>query len=212
MTQSLLYRNALFASISHAVMTNVFPDFSYEQSWDGRHYCFQDICSTTGVISFYSDDCICAVRNDEHPSLQVCQTLESMKDYLTNEKWNEFVHTTLQYMQCGPDPKHMNITAMILINASGIRHWRAEGSERNACEDMPPGLWGSEAQCKDFWRDYYDMDASVIHLISEIVEQRLMVQEEMVILSEQLTNQIPGNELCAECIQSFSELNIQIHR
>lgn len=213
LTQSLLYKNVLFASISHAVMTNILPDLSYEQSWDGSHYGFQDICSTTGVISFYSDYCICAVRNDEHKSLEVCQTLESMKDYLTNEQFDEFVHNTLQYMQCGPDPKQMKITAIALIDPSGVRHWSAEGTERNIYEDIPPGFWESENQCKDFWRDYYDMDSAIINLISEIVEQRVIVQDKrMVILSEHLTNQIPGNELCVECIQSFSELNIQIQR
>lgn len=210
LTQSLLYKNALIASISHAVMTNILPDLSYEQSWDKNHYCFQDISNTTGVISFYSDYCICAVRNDERKPLNICQALESIKNYLTNDRFDEFVHNTLQYTQCGVDPRHMHITAIALIDTAGIQCWSAKGTEQDLSEGMPAGLWMCEEQCKDFWREYYDMDSATMDLISSLVEHRMTLDNnKAIIMSEHQTKQIPGAELCTECIQAFSELNIQ---
>ena len=63
-TKTVIFKGSLIASISHAIMTNVYPEFSYEQSWDGANCFIQDSSGIRGTITFETDYCVGAIRNE----------------------------------------------------------------------------------------------------------------------------------------------------
>lgn len=62
-----IYKNSLTASVYYAVMTNVYPLLSYEQSWDGRNFSFQNSAGARGTITFTDAFCVGAIRNESVP-------------------------------------------------------------------------------------------------------------------------------------------------
>lgn len=57
----VLYKGCLTASIAHAIMTDVYPELSYEQSWDGGDHSLQDTAGMRGTLSFSDGICVGAV-------------------------------------------------------------------------------------------------------------------------------------------------------
>lgn len=68
-TKNDIYIGCLIASISHAIMTNVYPELSYEQSWDGANYSIQNSSGMRGTITFENDFCVGAIRNEMSTSI-----------------------------------------------------------------------------------------------------------------------------------------------
>ena len=61
-TRNNLFIGSLIASITHAIMTNVYPDLSYEQSWESNHYSIQNSQGLRGTISFEQEYCWPQIR------------------------------------------------------------------------------------------------------------------------------------------------------
>ena len=104
-TKTDVFNGCLLASIVHAVMTNEYPELSYEQSWDGTNYSIQNSEGMRGTITFTDEYCIGAIRNERSDGV-VCG--DSVKEYMKNfpsnvvEKASE---ETLQYLLLEIDGK-----------------------------------------------------------------------------------------------------------
>ena len=95
-TKTELFRGSLIASIAHAIMTNIYPDLSYEQSWDGKNFSIQNE-QLKGTISFDEVFCVGAIRNEASAEIVSKDIiLNSMRDFPSEiiEKSNK---ETFQY-------------------------------------------------------------------------------------------------------------------
>ena len=64
-TKDYLLHGCLLSSIAHAIMTNVYPDLSYEQSWSANNYSVVCEDGSRGTITFLDEFCIGAIRNEK---------------------------------------------------------------------------------------------------------------------------------------------------
>ena len=97
-TKTDIYSGCLIASIAHAVMTNIYPEFSYEQSWDGANYSIQNSSWMRGTITFENDFCVGAIRNEMSGSVVGGEFIqECMRSFPPNVASKAY-EETLQYL------------------------------------------------------------------------------------------------------------------
>lgn len=210
-TKDNIFRGCLFASIAHAVMTNIYPEFSYEQSWDGLNYSIQNSSGLRGTITFENDYCVGAVRNDELSYIVGENCIREYMDSFPLNVANKATEEALQYLLLeyggivGPC-----ITSVFWADSTTIHY--DESCSDNIQKDFTlfDFLFQPEEKMLDFWAEYYDMDSNTVELINDLY---LMKEKDFfseIKLSEEQKMLIPGCFINDECIESLKELNIFI--
>ena len=204
-----IFRGSLIASIMHAIMTNKYPDLSYEQSWDESNYSIQNSSGLRGTITFCSEFCIGAIRNDNY---SVTNSEYEIQQYMNGfplnviQKANE---ETLQYLL-------LNKNGIIVPCVTSV-FWADENNihfEKRFIENIKrdfsllEDILLPEEEAIDKWINYYEMNSDAIQLFNEIYQFKTRDFAAKLILSEKQKKLIPGASINSECIESLMELNI----
>ncbi len=212
-TNELLYRGCLIASISHAIMTNVYPELSYEQSWDGKNYSIQNTQGLRGTITFEKNFCVGAIRNDVSAVTDSMQRTERiLKDFpatvacVAREE-------ALQYLLVNTAGKAVPaVTSMFWSDKS--MHYYSEDNFPSLQQDIvlfSRHLLPVDRAIRE-WQTYYDMDKDAVELVWYLLKQKKQNGSPKVVLDREKAMLIPGCQLLPECEESFRELNIYISR
>lgn len=210
-TKTDIFRGSLIASIMHAIMTNKYPDLSYEQSWDGANYSIQNSSGLRGTITFDHEFCIGAIRNENYAFTK--------SDYDVQQYLNGFPFNVVQ-------KANEETLQYLLINKNGIikpcvtsAFWADDDNihfenifvdniERDFL--LIEDILLPEKKAIERWRNYYEMDADAIQLFNDIYQFKMMDFGSTLILNEKQKKLIPGGYINSECIESLMELNIFI--
>lgn len=203
-----IFSGCLISSIAHAIMTNVYPDFSYEQSWDGMNFSMQDSAGLRGTITFEADYCVGAIRNDKF-DIDYCERLQKIiKDFPKN-----VVETAqkeaLQYLLLEENGVVAPcITSMFWADTKAIHY--SKNNIRDLKNDfiLFKEITLPEEEAIVEWKAYYDMDSDAIRLLKMIYQEKAKNFTTMLWLDNEQKRLIPGGEINDECIESLKELNI----
>lgn len=212
-TYTTLLHGCLFSSIAHAIMTNVYPDLFYEQSWDGCSFSMVDGCGRRGTISFATDFCVGAIRNDEYEIVSGEDTIISDILEFSAPALNLAIRETLQYLLDDIEGEAIpSISSIFYCDQAGIR--TPVSFQKNFQKDMtlfyPCFL--PYKQVVAAIKEYYNMDTQSLMLLEELFRQKREDLSAEIVLDKRQVSLIPGDGICQECINSLAELKIYIQQ
>jgi hypothetical protein len=176
-----LWRGAIMGTIAHAIWVAQYPDFDYEQTWDGTNYSLQDTEGARGTIVF-TDDALVGVFFDSHsprnpfPFEMDATTNFDIRNLFVGmpPELDLLLEEALQYVLA----VYRGETAPIITAA----FW-SMGEELAACEPwldvMDNGAHLVRIQVLDTdaaiaeWREYYDLTSAQIDLLHSIFERKM---------------------------------------
>jgi len=208
-TNIQLLRGCLLSSIAHAIMTNVYPDLSYEQSWDGKNFSIQDENGRRGTITFLDDCCIGALRDDNADPIQGFEAIDKWMLDFPETIQSVAKAETLQYLLVDDgDASVPSVTSIfwcdnngIYVNQECVQNLRADISLLENCyQPLDIAL--------DALRDYYDMEPEACDLLLELWKCKGDSIEREIVLTKEQKQLLPGDDILSECVESFEELNI----
>lgn len=207
-TKNDIYNGCLIASIAHAIMTNVYPELSYEQSWDGANYSIQNSSGIRGTITFEKDFCVGAIRNDTAGSISAESIREYMRSFPSNvvqKAYNE----ALQYLLLEKDGIVSPYVTSIFWADHNALYFEEKiiGHIKEDFSLLENILLPTKMALKK-WQEYYDMDSNAIELISFLYQHKINDFTSMIKLNEKQRKLIPGACINSQCIESLKELNI----
>lgn len=208
-TKTDILEGSLISSIAHAIMTNVYPDLAYEQSWDGKNFSIQNSSGLRGTITFEFDYCIGAIRND---NTNIVVNNSSINEYMKCFPANIFhkaYEETLQYLLL---ERNGNIAPYVtsMFWADDFHIYFDKSCIDNLKEDFI--LLKNIIQPKEIaiaeWKAYYDMSSNAIELLTNLYEIKVLDFDSEIVLDEKQKQLIPGDFINYECVESLKELNI----
>ena len=208
-TKKEMFNGCLIASIAHAIMTNMYPELSYEQSWDGVNYSIHNTSGLRGTITFESDFCVGAIRNEKS---DICVYGDSIRKHMMcfpNNVVHKAYEETLQYLLMERNGYIMPcVTSIFWANDITVYF-------EKKCIDVIKRdfilfekILLQKEDAIDAWRNYYDMDSNSIKLLNELYQIKAKDFNSRIILSEEQKKLIPGICINDECIESLEELKI----
>lgn len=210
-TKIELFRGCLLASLAHAIMTNVYPDLSYEQSWDGDNYSMQDESGLRGTITFEKNYCVGAIRNENSELIFYEKAvMDLMKDF-PNKVTHKAYEESLQYLlleENGIASPH--VTSVFWADDNGI--YCSQENKDNWKKDivlLNKILIPKEVAISE-WKEYYDMDSNALELLEELYQAKVKAFSSKIVLSDRQKELLPGEFIHGECVESLKELNIYI--
>lgn len=208
-TRTEIFRGSLIASIAHAIMTNVYPDLSYEQSWDGANYSIQNTTGLRGTITFDNDYCVGAIRNDTSDSIVGNECIRSVIKNFPLKIIDKVYEEALQYLLVEREGIAVPcVTSVFWADATMIYY--QEGYVDNLKKDfnLLTRILLPEEIAIGEWKEYYGMDSNAIDLLRYLYHEKRKCFTAKIELNEEQKSLIPGNEISRECIESLKELNI----
>ena len=208
-TRLMIFKGCLIASIAHAIMTNIYPELSYEQSWDGSNYSIQNTSGIRGTITFESDYCIGAIRDDSSDCIVSEDGIgKYMSDFplkIVRKAYDE----TLQYLLLDTNG-YITPCITSIFYADDTDIYFDTNLNENIKSDFAlfEGVILSEEKAIDLWKEYYDMDSKSIRLLRSLFQIKLKDFSSKIILNEEEIQLIPGDYINDECAESLRELNI----
>lgn len=208
-TRTEMFRGCLIASISHAIMTNIYPDLSYEQSWDGVNYSIQNTAGLRGTITFDMDYCVGAIRNERSDLIFDNKFIQRITRKFPLEIIDKAYEETLQYLLVEREGIAVPcVTSMFWADASTI-HYQEENVDnlKNDLILFSKILLPEDAAISE-WKAYYDMDSSAISLLRHLYHKKIKCFAAKIELNREQKSLIPGDVINRECIEALKELNI----
>lgn len=205
------FKGSLIASIAHAIMTNVYPDLSYEHSWDGINYSIQNSAGLRGTITFKADFCVGAIRYDAYDctvdATDTSKYLKCFPERIIRTAYEE----TLQYLLL---EKHGRIipcvTSVFWADSTSIHYEQMHEDALKRDMVLFDKILLPEAQAVQSQKEYYCMDSKSINLLSELYQIKTESFFKTITLTEKQKKCIPGHFINNECIESLKELNIVV--
>lgn len=208
-TKTNIFSGCLIASISHAIMTNVYPELSYEQSWDGANYSIQDSSGMRGTITFENNFCVGAVRNDNSNVIVGGSSIyEYMRSFPANVIQKAY-EETLQYLLLEKNRiVSPYVTSVFWADGTGIYY--EEKLIDNIKEDFAlfENIILPQKSAIEKWREYYDMDLKAAELMDTLYHLKKQDFFSRIELSEKQKKLIPGASINSQCVEALKELNI----
>lgn len=208
-TKTDIYRGCMIASISHAIMTNIYPELSYEQSWDGVNYSIQNSSGLRGTITFDNEFCVVAIRNEM--SNHVVGE-KGIQEYMRSFPLNvlQIAHEeTLQYLLL-----EMNgvvspyISSMFWVDAAGLHYEEKFSNVIKEDFALLENIVLPKEMAISKWKEYYDMDSKTVELIETLYQLKMKNRESIIKLNKNQKKMIPGEYINYQCIEALNELNI----
>lgn len=211
LSKKQLFEDTLLSSLAHAIMTNVYPELSYEQTWDGRNYSVQNSSGLRGTVTFLDTNCIGAIRNDNHDIVYGEKSILSLMKQFPKGLIDIALSDTLQYLLDYHEGESMPaVTSIFWCDEKGL-YWASESWD---CFRKDFSLFRTcglpEGKAIELWKEYYSMDSASLRLLRELWTRKTENSEERIILSNRQKGLIPGEFLLEECIESFLELGIYV--
>jgi hypothetical protein len=167
-----LYRGCLLASIAHAIMVAHYPLISYEQSWDGCNYSMVDGSNRRGTVSFLTQCCIAAFRDERSTRMKACadpalhfgSSLDGIAEMASEE--------TLQYL--------LVETSVGIVPRITSAFWGCDALYSNDCiEDLfcnGASLLERQlmrpTQAVAGWQEYYSMNDGQVVLLKSLYQRK----------------------------------------
>ena len=207
-TKTDIYRGCLIASISHAIMTNVYPELSYEQSWDGANYSIQNSSGMRGTITFENNFCVGAIRNEKFGVVGGDSIQSYMRSFPLNVVHKAY-EETFQYLLL----EKGGIVTPHVTSVFWADHVTLHYEEKfidNIKEDFVlfDNIILPEERAVEKWKEYYGMDSKVVELINTLYQMKAKDFFATIELSEGQKELIPGTHINNECAEALKELNI----
>ena len=208
----IFFRNSLIASLAHAIMTNKYPDLSYEQSWDGMNLSLNNSEGVKGTITFTKECCVVAIRNDKSKKLLSGRKLQKALKKSPENVQKIAKEETLQYLlvegRRGAEPCVSSVfwidtLGMHLINGIVAKDIKAELK-------LLEGLMLSEENAIEYWKNYYEMDETSLELLMQLYEHKKDDFGTEITLTKEQQDIISEDAICEECKESLAELNIKL--
>lgn len=209
MTNQMLLRNCLISSIAHAIMSNVYPELAYEQSWDNNNYSFQDGSGLRGTFTFRPYYCIGAIRNDSLKTICGELSIRKMINTFPADVINTAFSETLRYLLIDDNGTVVpEITSIFWCNNRRIFYEEVSvGYVKQDFEQLPM-FFIDEYQVIESWVDYYDMNSDSIDLLKLLLEKKMKNFNQRITLDILQRQLIPGGKIHKECKISLEELHI----
>lgn len=208
-TKKQFFENCLLSSIAHAMMTNIYPELSYEQSWDGYNYSIQNDSGLRGTVTFLKNSCIGAIRNDKGNIIYGEDAILCFIKQFPNELINVAQSDTLQFLLDYHDGKSVPaITSLFWCDEKGVHLPNINRSNFENDFSLFHTCCLSRSKAIETWKKYYDMNSSAVRLLDYLLTRRIENFEEEIVLSRFQKSLLPGNYLHEKCIESFLELRI----
>ena len=210
-TNYKLFDGCLIASISHSIMTNVYPDLSYEQSWDGVNYSIQNTEGLRGTITFCGNYCIGAIRNENAEFIGDSNFIQKLTSNFPRKVIDKANKETLQYLLVEINGKDVPFITSIFWADNNTFHFQRENMS-NTLDDLilfEKILLPKNKAIKE-WGKYYDMDSNAINLLRYLYSKKVKHFSDEIVLTDKQKRLIPGSSINNECIESFNELNIRL--
>lgn len=194
-----LWQGCILASIAHAIMVAHYPEVSNEHSWDGVNYNIQDSEGVRGTITFHSEYCVGAFRNENSDRIKVINNGKQAKEYFVGAQ-KEIVNLAeseaLQYLL-----EDVNGKVIPIITAA---FWGVGENlfTIDSAKDMyQNGVFLLERQLMDFdrsiesWAEYYDMSSQQCELLKTIFKRKISQKAKDITLSKDDIQQIGTNDI-----------------
>lgn len=208
-TNKIIFRGCLIASISHAIMTNMYPDLAYEQSWDGKNYSIQDSANIRGTITFEKEYCVGAIRNELSRTAGNINNADKIMHSFPAKIIATARQETLQYLLNENNGKVFpDITSVFWADSESLHCEQNSVSILKEDFNLLSRIVLPQEDAFKAWQEYYEMNEKTVELIKTIVAEKEKSFDKKLFLSEEHKKYIPGNGLCIECIESLNELNI----
>ena len=208
-TKEDMFNGCLIASIAHAIMTNVYPDLSYEQSWDGINYSIQNSTGLRGTITFESHYCIGAIRDDKSVIISSGVDIQNHLSCFPQNIKNKAYEETLQYLLLERQGVISPCITSIFWADDTALHFEKRYIE-NLKRDIIlfENLMLPKEIAINKWKKYYGMDSNNTKLLNDLYQIKKENLISKISLNEEQNKHIPGAFINNECIESFKELNI----
>jgi hypothetical protein len=210
-----LWRGCILAAIAHAIMVAHYPEQSNEHSWDGINYSVQDSAGTRGTITFNSQYCVAAFRNDKSERVNISEGLKEANHYFDGapeEILRLAQEETLQYLLDNVKGKTIPLitTAFWGTNDNLITGDTFENMYEN-------GVFLLETQTMNFdesveaWKEYYDMSLQQTNLLLSIYKRKVDNPKEVLMLTKEEVDLIGSDDEDGlnESRDSFEEMGIK---
>ena len=206
-TKQEILQGSLIASIAHAIMTNVYPDLAYEQSWDGSNYSIVS-AGLRGTITFGQTYCVGAIRNEECRFISGAEYANLHLRNCPAEIVRKAKGETFQFLLLENNGKiEPIVTSVFWADDTGIHFGENSKAETERDLVIFEKMFLPVEKAFEAWQEYYEMPVEAIDLLHDLYQAKLKKFTVEVKLSETQKKQIPGLYLNSECISSLKELN-----
>ncbi len=214
-TKEQLWKGCILASIAHAIMVAHYPDLSNEQSWDGINYNVQNSTGARGTVTFHSQYCIAAFRDDNSDRIAIKNKVQEAYAYFKNAPKEIMSFAEIETLQYLLD--NVNGKRVPLITAAFWEVTNKLVSIDTFDAVINNGGFLLEIQLMDFkaaikaWKTYYDMSAQQCDLLESICIRKVARPTGTLILSKDEIALIGTDdpEGLDESKTSFEEIDIQ---
>ncbi len=208
-TKEIVLKGCLIASLSHAIMTNIYPEFSYEQSWDGINYSIQDSQGLRGTITFVDDYCVGAIRNEIAVNFDKANFATEIFRFFPQKIIDVAEQETLQYLLIRKNGSVFPFATSVFWADNNGFHF-VEENLKYLQQDITlfRKIFLTTDDAVKEWQLYYDMDNNAVKLLKYLFSEKVKSLNQKIVLDETKIKLIPGNEILSECIDSLRELNI----
>lgn len=208
-TKNDIYSGCLIASISHAIMTNVYPELSYEQSWDGANYSIQNSSGMRGTITFENDFCVGAIRNEMSTSIVGGESIQECMRNFPQKVVCKAYEETLQYLLM--ENKGIvapYVTSVFWADCNTLHYEEKYIDYIEEDFALLENIVLSPKMAIKRWKEYYDMDSNVVELVDILYQLKMKDFTSTIELKENQRKLIPGTCINSQCIEALKELNI----
>lgn len=209
-----LWQGCILASIAHAIMVAHYPELSNEHSWDGINYNIQDSEGIRGTITFNSEYCVGAFRNDNSDRIKTIKNIKEAKDYFIGapkEILNLAESEALQYLLEDVEGKVVPIitAAFWSVGENIFSIDSVEKMYHNGVCLLGRQLMELDSSIES-WVEYYDMSLKQRDLLKIIFNRKINEKGGDIILSQDEIQQIDTSDIkgLEESRISFKEIGI----
>ncbi|WP_236344199.1 hypothetical protein [Paenibacillus plantiphilus] len=209
------WNGCILAVIAHAVMTAHYPEFSFEQSWDGINYNVQNGAGTRGTITFHDELIVAAFRNEQSGRLHrndLTQTAQKSLHNAPSAVYEVAMSETLQYLLDELDGQTIPLitTLFYCVNGDFVSNDNIEDLFEHGAEIIQTQLLGYTDEAMKRWQDYYEMTQEQSDLVLSLFHRKLQNPGTEIRLTQVEANLIglENAEGIEECRESLEELGI----
>ncbi|MBO7748734.1 hypothetical protein I8J29_31650 [Paenibacillus sp. MWE-103] len=210
-----IWNGCILASIAHAVMTAHYPDFSFEQSWDGINYNVQDGAGIRGTITFHDRIIVAAFRKEQSDRLYnsdltqtAIRSLHKAPPAVHAIAKSETFHCLLDEVDGQTIPL---ITALFYgVSDDFVSNDSLVDLFEHGAEIIQTQLLGCTDEAIKHWHDYYEMTQEQSDLVLSLFHRKLQNPKSVIRISQEEATSIGlvNAEGIDECRESLEELGI----
>lgn len=208
-TKTDIFKGCLIASISHAIMVNIYPELSYEQSWDGANYSIQNASGMRGTITFDNDFCVGAIRDEKSNFAVFGDAIqEQMKSFplnIVHKAYEEAFQYLLVERNGTATPC---VTSVFWANHTALYYEEEIADHIKNDFTLFENIILPKEKAVEKWKEYYGMETKVVQLINVLFQMKANDFFSTIELSKKHKELIPGAGINNECAEALKELNI----